>query len=73
MTKQSFNQKRKQLQQRHEQLIKRRNRPQKNGNGIFERYEFPVLTPEHTPLFWRYDFDSASNPHLATRLGINSV
>jgi 4-O-beta-D-mannosyl-D-glucose phosphorylase len=24
-------------------------------------------------LFWRYDFDYATNPHLMTRLGINSV
>jgi len=32
-----------------------------------------VLTAEHTPLTWRYDFDHASNPHLMTRLGINCV
>ncbi len=63
----------KQLQRQQEQLIKRRNRTQKNGNGIFDRYEFPVLTAEHTPLFWRYDFDPATNPHLMTRLGINCV
>ncbi|MGH7990862.1 MAG: glycoside hydrolase family 130 protein, partial [Limisphaerales bacterium] len=40
---------------------------------IFDRYENPVLTAEHTPLTWRYDFDFASNPHLMTRLGINAV
>jgi len=32
-----------------------------------------VLTAEHSPLAWRYDFDRASNPHLMTRLGINCV
>jgi 4-O-beta-D-mannosyl-D-glucose phosphorylase len=63
----------KQLQRRHEQLVKRRNRPQKTGNGIFDRYEFPVLTAEHTPPAWRYDFNPASNPHLMTRLGVNCV
>jgi 4-O-beta-D-mannosyl-D-glucose phosphorylase len=73
MTKTAFNQKLKQLRQRHEQLLRRRNRPQKNGNGIFDRYEFPVLTPEHTPLSWRYDFNPVTNPRLMTRLGINSV
>ena len=46
---------------------------QKDGNGIFDRYVFPVLTADHTPLFWRYDFDYASNPHLQTRLGVNSA
>src|ERR1700733_11264076 len=71
MTKAAFQSKLKSLQREHALLVKRRNRPQKNGNGIFDRYRFPVLTAEHTPLFWRYDFDHASNPHLMTRLGIN--
>ncbi len=73
MTKKAFDQKLKQLQLHHRRLLQRKNRPQRHGNGIFERYEHPVLTAEHTPLEWRYDFDRASNPHLMTRLGINSV
>src|SRR5437868_3999641 len=73
MTKKAFAQKLKLLHRRHERLIKRRNRPQASGNGIFERYEHPVLTAEHTPLTWRYDFDHARNPYLMTRLGINTV
>ena len=73
MTRKTFDQKLKQLQREHEKLLRRRNRPQKTGNGIFDRYEFPVLTAEHTPLSWRYDFNPASNPHLMTRLGINCV
>jgi 4-O-beta-D-mannosyl-D-glucose phosphorylase len=73
MTKPSFNRKLKQLQQKHEKLLKRRNQPRMDGNGIFDRYENPVLTADHTPLEWRYDFDHASNPHLMTRLGINCV
>src|SRR5689334_10677638 len=71
MNQTAFQSKLKQLQRQHEQLVQRRNRPQKNGNGIFDRYEFPVVTAEHTPLFWRYDFNHATNPHLMTRLGIN--
>ena len=73
MTKKSFQQKLEQLQRAHQKLLGRPNRKQTHGNGIFDRYEFPVLTAEHTPLFWRYDFDPATNPHLLTRLGINSV
>ena len=73
MTKTEFNKKIKQLGQAHKQLLKRRNRPQKTGHGIFDRYENPVLTAEHTPLTWRYDFDFSHNPHLMTRLGINAV
>ncbi|MVC24920.1 glycosidase, partial [Vibrio cholerae] len=43
------------------------------GNGVFERYLYPALTAEHTPLVWRYDFDPRSNPYLEERMGINSV
>ena len=73
MNKPAFDKKLKQLQMEYKKLLRRPNRPQRNGNGIFDRYENPVLTAEHTPLTWRYDFDHASNPHLMTRLGINAV
>ena len=73
MTKTEFGKKLKSLQQQHAKLVRQKNRPQKNGNGIFDRYEHPVLTAVHTPLEWRYDFNHASNPHLMTRLGVNAV
>jgi len=73
MNKQSFARKLKQLQQQHGQRLKLRNRPQKNGNGIFDRHVNPVLTADHTPLNWRYDFNPKTNPHLMTRMGINCV
>jgi len=73
MTKTNFSKKLNQLQLAHTRLERRKNRPQNGGNGIFDRYQYPVLTAEHTPLFWRYDFNPASNPHLMTRLGINCV
>lgn len=73
MTKTSFQQKLKQLQRQHTRLIRAKNRPQSAGNGIFDRYQNPVLTAAHVPLEWRYDFNPASNPHLMTRLGINCV
>jgi 4-O-beta-D-mannosyl-D-glucose phosphorylase len=43
------------------------------SNGVFERYRYPVLTAAHTPLFWRYDLNPATNPYLMERLGINGV
>jgi 4-O-beta-D-mannosyl-D-glucose phosphorylase len=73
MSKTTFQTNLKRLQRRHELLIRRPNRPQAAGNGIFDRYERPVLTAEHTPLFWRYDLNPAGNPRLMTRLGINCV
>ena len=31
------------------------------------------MTAAHTPLFWRYDLDSETNPFLMERFGINAV
>ncbi len=56
-----------------EELIDRPNEIIKNGNGIFDRYSHPVLTAAHTPIFWRYDLDSSSNPYFMERFGINAV
>ncbi len=60
------------LRARHEELLKRINVPVED-NGIYERYEFPVVTADHAPLEWRYDFDPASNPYLMERFGIHAA
>jgi len=69
----AFTEQSKKIKREHQSLIHRKNRRQRHGNGIFDRYENPVLTLEHTPLVWRYDFNHTTNPHLMTRLGINCV
>lgn len=61
------------LQESHESLITRPNKKILPGNGIFERYEYPALTNEHTPLEWRYDLNPETNPWLMERIGINAV
>jgi 4-O-beta-D-mannosyl-D-glucose phosphorylase len=52
-------------------LIGRKNAPSRDGNGIYDRWKFPVLTSAHAPLFWRYDLNPATNPFLLERLGVN--
>lgn len=61
------------LTEHYEQLINRPNEKLPNGNGIYDRYKYPVLTAEHAPLIWRYDFNPATNPYFAERLGINAA
>ena len=61
------------LHQHHEELLTRKNEPQPWGNGIYEKYQFPILTAEHTPLEWRYDFSEQDNPYLMQRIMINAV
>jgi 4-O-beta-D-mannosyl-D-glucose phosphorylase len=56
-----------------EKLLNRRNSKAANGNGIYDRYAYPVLTAAHAPLIWRYDFDQKSNPYLQERMGINAT
>jgi 4-O-beta-D-mannosyl-D-glucose phosphorylase len=73
MNQAQFQTKVRQLFQQHEKLIRRKNSKLKNGNGIFDRYENPVVTAEHTPIFWRYDLDPKTNPHLMERMGINAT
>ncbi|MFI5187531.1 MAG: glycosidase [Chitinophagales bacterium] len=71
--KKNFDKRLEELQQTHEELIKRKNKKKDQWNGIYERYENPVLTAKHTPLFWRYDLNKETNPHLMERFGINAV
>ena len=60
------------LQRSHERLLGRKNEPVE-GNGVYERYKYPILTAEHAPLFWRYDLDEKTNPYLMERFGIHAV
>jgi len=73
MKEAAFKQRVLRLFRQHEQLIKRRNSKAAYGNGVFDRYTYPVLTADHTPLFWRYDFDQKTNPYLMERMGINAT
>ncbi|SJZ64847.1 4-O-beta-D-mannosyl-D-glucose phosphorylase [Chitinophaga eiseniae] len=61
------------LEQAQQLLISRNNERQMPGNGIFDRYRYPVLTAAHAPLEWRYDLHPASNPYLMERYGVNGV
>ena len=70
MTQNEFDEKIKGLFKEHEKLITRRNEPA-SGNGIYVRYKYPVVTADHSPIFWRYDLDYNSNPNLLERLGVN--
>lgn len=57
----------------HRALLARRNEPQVQSNGVFQRWKNSVVTADHTPLTWRYDFDRESNPFLMERLGVNAT
>lgn len=63
------------MEKAHQALIERKNskQPEETGNGVADRYVYPVLTAAHTPVFWRYDLNPDTNPQLLERFGINAV
>lgn len=72
MTQEKFKTTLQNLLVEHESLITRPNNKTKNTNGVYQRYENPILTEAHAPVFWRYDLNPATNPHLMERMGINA-
>lgn len=73
MTNSEFDKKVKELFEKHEKFIMRKNEPCEDKNGIYVRYKYPILTGDHAPVFWRYDLDYKSNPLLLQRIGINAA
>lgn len=79
----TYQEKVKLLRERHAALLARKNSPVEGGrsasplcyaeNGIYEKYQYPILTAEHTPLEWRYDFSEKDNPYLMQRIMMNAV
>lgn len=63
----------KNLKVRHEELLSKKNEKLPFGNGIYDRYANPVLTAEHAPIEWRYDFNPETNPYLLERIGVNAT
>ncbi|MBC8034864.1 MAG: glycosidase, partial [Chitinophagaceae bacterium] len=61
------------LQKEQYKLFSRQNQQELLGNGVYVRYHYPILTADHTPLFWRYDLNEETNPWLMERFGINAV
>ena len=74
MNKTPFDQRLEKLIKTYQDLLHKPNKvSQKHYNGIYERYENPVITADHTPLFWRFDLNAQRNPYLMERMGINAT
>ena len=55
----------------HEEFLAKENLPLASCNGVYQRYQKPVITAAHTPVYWRYDLNPETNPYLMERQGIN--
>ncbi len=61
------------LKEKQEKLLCAKNEKADFYNGIYDRWENPVLTREHIPIEWQYDLNPETNPHFMERLGVNAV
>ncbi len=61
------------IEAQHEALLSEKNEMLFSINGIYNRYKKPVLTREHVPLHWRFDFNPATNPFFMERIGFNAT
>ena len=62
----------KDLFDKQELLLSKKNIPTDDFNGIYQRYKHPILTNEHAPLIWRYDFNEITNNYMMERIGVNA-
>ncbi|MFV0377827.1 MAG: glycosidase [Mangrovibacterium sp.] len=68
-----FEERLKQVRTNYNKLISRKNAALFSENGIYSRYQHPVLTREHLPLHWRFDLNPGTNPFFMERIGFNAA
>lgn len=62
------------LVEKQEKLITKENKVDETFyNGIYNRYENPVITRHHVPVHWRFDLNKETNPNFLERLGANAT
>ena len=61
------------VMKKYEETVSRKNIKSDFYNGIYDRYEYPVLTRDHIPPFWKYDMNPETNPFFMERLGVNAA
>lgn len=57
----------------HNELVCCKNEMFFSTNGVYNRYKNPILTREHVPMHWRFDYNPATNPFFMERIGFNAA
>ncbi len=68
-----FQERKETIRKEHEEFLRRENEEIFSANGIFHRYKNPVLTRDHFPMEWRYDFNPETNPYFMERISFNAA
>lgn len=73
MSIQYFEQRKQQITEKFNEITTKMNEKSFSFNGIYERYQNPVVTRDFIPLEWRYDFSYETNPYFLERIGVNAT
>lgn len=73
MSSDLFTERKKRIEKEHDALMTRQNEQLFSTNGVYSRYANPILTRDHVPLHWRFDFNPATNPRFMERIGFNAA
>ncbi|WP_430933968.1 glycoside hydrolase family 130 protein [Saccharicrinis sp. 156] len=73
MKMQLFEERLMRIKEEHKTLIEKKNEEIFSDNGVYARYKNPIITREHLPLHWQYDFNKETNPFLMERIGFNAA
>lgn len=75
MTKLAFSKRYNLVVKKYDDLLTKPNtlEPEEESDGVIYRYQNPVLTSHHIPIFWEYDLNPITNPFFMKRFGVNSV
>ncbi len=73
MTNSLFDNRLKEIKEQHSALLSKSNSKLFSVNGVYNRYENPIVTRDHLPLDWRFDLNKESNPFLMERIGFNAT
>jgi len=73
MKRELFENRKNQISLDHQAFLSRKNEELFSTNGIFSRFKYPVVSRDHFPLEWRYDFNPETNPFFMERIGFNAA
>ncbi len=57
----------------HKEFIQRKNIAIPHPSRLFTKYKYPIVTAAHTPLHWRFDLNTDTNPNVLERIGVNAT
>jgi 4-O-beta-D-mannosyl-D-glucose phosphorylase len=73
MSNNLFTERKDKIVKEHEALLSQKNEKLFSTNGFYSRYKNPVVTRNHVPLQWRFDFNPSTNPSFMERIGFNAA